>query len=148
MGAHGQANWHPDGCLAALAQALRPCPPGPRTGLVPPSDRGTPYCADAYQAQVRAAGLVCPMTEGSGDCYQDCYQNALAERLNGILQDEFLVPQHLPPARRLVAQAVHLYKNERPHQALHYRTPNQVHPQAKSPTGKSGQGSCLFSVNV
>jgi putative transposase len=90
------------------------------------------------------------MTEGSGDCYQDCYQNALAERLNGILQDEFLflVPRHLPPARRLVAQDVPLYKNERPHRALDYRTPNQVHPQAKSPAGKSGQGSCLFSVNV
>jgi putative transposase len=70
------------------------------------------------------------MTEGTGDCYQ----NALAERVNGILKDEFLfvTATDLAEARQLVAQAVHLYNHERPHLALNYLTPNQVHQLIKS----------------
>jgi putative transposase len=109
------------------------------------SDRGSQYCADAYQTALQAAGLRCSMTEGD-----DCYQNALAERVNGILKDEFLfvLPEDLAQARLLVQQAVHLYNEERPHLALNYRTPNQVHRQAKTPVGKSERGPCLISVNI
>jgi len=137
---------HAQGCLAALDQALRQCPPGQRAGLVHHSDRGTQYCADVYQARLRAQGLVCSMTEGTGDGYQ----NALAERVNGILQDEFLfvVPDDLAQARVLVAQAVPLYNHERPHLALGFQTPNHVHQQGKSPAGKSVPGPCLIPVNV
>ena len=72
-----------------------------------------------------------------------------AERVNGILKDEFLfmLPDELAQARLLVGQAVHLYNEERPHLALNYLTPNQVHQQGKSPTGKSEQGPCLIPVN-
>ena len=91
------------------------------------------------------------MTDG-----YDCYQNALAERVNGILKDEFLfvLPDDgaqarllVDQARLLVDQAVHLYNEERPHLALNYLTPNQVHQQAKSPAGKSERGPCLIPVN-
>ncbi|WP_394355271.1 IS3 family transposase [Hymenobacter montanus] len=146
VGAHVQASLHADGCRAALAQALNGCPPARRLGLVHHSDRGTQYCSDAYQRQLRAAGLVCSMTEGTGDCYQ----NALAERVNGILKDEFLfvTAADLDQARRLVTQAVQLYNDERPHLALQYATPTQVHQQATSPAGKSERGPCLISVNI
>ena len=85
------------------------------------------------------------MTDG-----YDCYQNALAERVNGILKDEFLfvLPDDLAQARLLVDQAVHLYNEEQPHLALNYLTPNQVHLQGKSPAGKSEQDPCLITVNV
>jgi len=85
------------------------------------------------------------MTDG-----YDCYQNALAERVNGILKDEFLfvLPDDLAQARLLVQQAVHLYNEERPHLALNYLSPNQVHQPAKSPAGKSERGPCLISVNI
>lgn len=80
----------------------------------------------------------------------DWYQKALAERVNGILKDEFLfsLPDDLAQARLLVQQAVHLYKEERPHLSLNYLTPTQVHQQAKSPAGKSERGPCLIAVNV
>ncbi|WBA43955.1 integrase core domain-containing protein [Hymenobacter canadensis] len=59
----------------------------------------------------------------------DCYQNVLAERVNGILKDEFLfvLPDDLAQARLLVDQAVNLYNQQRPHLALNYLTPNKAH---------------------
>ena len=64
------------------------------------------------------------MTDG-----YDCYQNALAERVNGILKDEFLfvLLDDLAQARLLVDPGVYLYNEERLHLALNYLTPNQVH---------------------
>ncbi|GAA4006386.1 hypothetical protein GCM10022408_17700 [Hymenobacter fastidiosus] len=69
------------------------------TGLIHHSDRGSQYCSDACQAALQAAGLRCSTTDG-----YDCYQNALAERVNGILKDEFLfvLPDDLTQARLLV----------------------------------------------
>jgi transposase InsO family protein len=64
------------------------------------------------------------MTDG-----YDCYQNALAERINGILKTEFLLgrPQNLEQARRMVKQSVDIYTKERSHMALKYKTPDEVH---------------------
>lgn len=143
VGHHVHASLHTTGCLAALAQAVRAAGPTAGGGLHH-SDRGSQYCSDAYQSALQAAGLRCSMTDG-----YDCYQNALAERVNGILKDEFLfvLPDDLAQARLLVDQAVHLYNEERPHLALNYLTPNQVHQPAKSPAGKSERGPCLIPVN-
>jgi len=64
------------------------------------------------------------MTDG-----YDCYQNALAERVNGILKDEFLRhrPVDLAQATKMVAHSVQIYNSERPHTALKYKTPDAVH---------------------
>jgi len=66
----------------------------------------------------------CSMTDG-----YDCYQNALAERVNGILKGEFLLqrPHDLAQARRMVEQSIAIYNHERPHLSLKYRTPDEVH---------------------
>ncbi|CCN50656.1 conserved hypothetical protein [Vibrio nigripulchritudo MADA3029] len=56
----------------------------------------------------------------------DCYQNALAERINGILKMEYLL-NDLQEARRMVAESVKLYNEHRPHTALKYKTPDDVH---------------------
>ena len=81
------------------------------------------------------------MTDG-----YDCYQNALAERVNGILKDEFLfvLLDDLVQARLLVDQGVHLYNEERPHLALNYLTPNQVHQQGKAPPENPSGALALF----
>ena len=144
VGAHVPSSLQTVGCLAALAQAVRQAGAA-AMGCLHHSDRGSQYCGAAYQAALQAAGLRCSMTDG-----YDCYQNALAERVNGILKDEFLfvLPDDLAQARLLVQQAVHLYNEERPHLALNYATPNQVHQQAKTPAGKSERGPCLIPVNV
>ena len=78
------------------------------------------------------------MTDG-----YDCYQNALAERINGILKTEFLLnrPANLEQARRIVEQSVDIYNHERPHLALKYKTPDEVH---RAFLGKQESGrSCL-----
>lgn len=144
VGHHVHASLHTVGCLAALERAVRGAGAA-AAGTIHHSDRGSQYASDAYQAALDKAKLRCSMTDG-----YDCYQNALAERVNGILKDEFLfvLPDDLTQARLLVDQAVHLYNEERPHLALNYLTPNQVHQQGKSPAGKSERGPCLITVNI
>ena len=64
------------------------------------------------------------MTDG-----YDCYQNALAERVNGILKNEYLLrkPKDLTQAKQMVAESIYLYNHDRPHMALKYKTPSEVH---------------------
>jgi putative transposase len=64
------------------------------------------------------------MTDG-----YDCYQNALAERVNGILKHELLLqlPDDLHQARRMVRQSIAIYNAERPHSSLQLKTPDEVH---------------------
>lgn len=64
------------------------------------------------------------MTDG-----YDCYQNALAERVNGILKNEYLLikPNSLAEAKKIVKQSVEIYNQKRPHTALKYKTPDEVH---------------------
>ncbi|NTS78894.1 transposase, partial [Catenovulum sp. SM1970] len=64
------------------------------------------------------------MTDG-----YDCYQNALAERVNGILKNEYVLmkPNNLNEARKMVKQSVDLYNQQRPHSALKYKTPDEIH---------------------
>ncbi len=144
VGHHVHGSLHTAGCLAALERAVRGAGRA-ATGCIHHSDRGSQYASDAYQTALNKAKLRCSMTDGS-----DCYQNALAERVNGLLKDEVLVvlPDDLAQARLLVNQAMHLYNEERPRLALNYLTPNQVPLQGKSPAGKSEHGPCLISVNI
>lgn len=62
------------------------------------------------------------------DEYDSC-QNAVAERFNGILKGQFLLPtpSNLAEARKLIAQSIQIYNNERPHSNLKNKTPNEVH---------------------
>lgn len=106
----------------ALRKALRE-----RTGRAPlihHSDRGIQYCCDSYQQLHRQYGIQCSMTDG-----YDCYQNALAERVNGILKTEFLLvqPRDIEQARQMVDESVQTYNRDRPHLALKYKTPDAVH---------------------
>lgn len=101
----------------------------PTQPLIHHSDRGSQYCADHYQQLHRRHGIHCSMTDG-----YDCYQNALAERINGILKYEFLViqPANLQEARQMVAESVAIYNQCRPHLSLQYQTPDQVHYKQKA----------------
>ncbi|WP_293793070.1 IS3 family transposase [Stenotrophomonas sp.] len=95
-----------------------------RQRLIHHSDRGIQYCSDNYQKIHAKHGLTCSMTDG-----YDCYQNALAERTNGILKCEFLLrrPRDLGQARQMVAEAVEIYNAERPHLSLKMQTPDAMH---------------------
>jgi putative transposase len=106
----------------ALKMALRTRQSQQR--LVHHSDRGIQYCSSYYQEIHQRHGLDCSMTDG-----YDCYQNALAERVNGILKGELLLqrPADLEQARRMVRESVQIYNAERPHLSLKMQTPDEVH---------------------
>ena len=120
--------WHVHASLQTeeVAQAMKMALRGRQTQgqLVHHSDRGIQYCSTHYQALHRLHGIQCSMTDG-----YDCYQNALAERVNGILKGEFLLhrPADLNQARQMVAQSIQIYNHERPHLSLKMQTPDAVH---------------------
>jgi len=114
------------GCLAALQQALADLPAGATP--IHHSDQGTQYCCHEYVNRLVAHGLSVSMTETD-----HCAENALAERMNGILKSEYGLGGEFKTkagAHLAVAQAVHLYNNRRPHTALGYRTPQEAHSLA------------------
>jgi transposase InsO family protein len=95
-----------------------------RQRLVHHSDRGVQYCSGHYQAIHARHGVTCSMTDG-----YDCYQNALAERVNGILKNEFLLrrPANLRQATTMVKESIAIYNQERPHNSLKNKMPDAVH---------------------
>jgi putative transposase len=111
---------------AAVARAFKMAVKGRRSDqrLIHHSDRGIQYCSREYQSLHEQYGITCSMTDG-----YDCYQNALAERVNGILKNEFLLhkPRNLEEARKMVKQSIRIYNEKRPHTSLKYKTPDEVH---------------------
>lgn len=68
------------------------------------------------------------MTDG-----YDCYQNALADRINGILKQEFLLYkcQNIDELKQLVDESILIYNEMRPHLSLGVKTPNQLHKKGQ-----------------
>lgn len=122
LGHHVHASLQANEVAVAYRRALKQ-----RFGKLPlihHSDRGIQYCSALYQQIHQHHGVQCSMTDG-----YDCYQNALAERVNGILKGELLLhtPANLDEARKMVDQSVQIYNKHRPHLALKYKTPDEVH---------------------
>lgn len=92
------------------------------------SDRGLQYCSGEYQQTLKRHNITPSMTDG-----YDCYQNALAERVNGILKQEFLLYkcQNIHELKRLVDESIVIYNEIRPHLSLGMQTPNQVHKKSQ-----------------
>ena len=128
LGARHIVGWHLSrdlshhAALHALAMAQQTL--GDCTGIVHHSDRGSQYCCHAYRAALHAAHMLPSMTDGN-----HCYQNAVAERVNGILKDEFDLDTVFPTftvAQAAVASAIHRYNTIRPHGSLALHTPHTV----------------------
>lgn len=92
------------------------------------SDRGLQYCSKIYQEKLLKSNITPSMTDG-----YDCYQNALAERINGILKQEFLLYkcQNIEELKQLVDESILIYNEMRPHLSLGLKTPNQVHKKGQ-----------------
>jgi len=122
VGYHVDDNMKADSVKLAYSRALRQRKTN--STLVHHSDRGVQYCSNEYQQLHRQYQVKCSMTDG-----YDCYQNALAERINGILKNEYLLvkPNDLKEARKMVEQSIAIYNQRRPHTALKYKTPDEVH---------------------
>ena len=112
-----------EGTLRALQMALEALP-GP-IPLTHHSDRGLQYCSHAYVKLLAAHGIQISMTEEN-----HVYENAKAERVNGILKSEFLLGERLPSfeaAKELVKESIQIYNEERLHLSLDYQTPAMKH---------------------
>jgi transposase InsO family protein len=115
------------GCIKALEMALADLPEGAQP--IHHSDRGCQYCCHDYARKLQQKGLAISMTETNHSA-----ENALAERVNGILKTEYDLGGQFATkkeARRAVDQAIHLYNTRRPHMALGYRIPEMVHSLAE-----------------
>lgn len=112
-----------EGSLKAVKMALKGVNnPG---GLIHHSDRGIQYCSKAYVSLLKRHNVRISMTEES-----HVYENALAERVNGILKNEFSLGKRLRSyaiAKKMVKEAIEIYNNERLHMSLNYGTPAQKH---------------------
>ncbi|WP_456425774.1 IS3 family transposase [Rhodocaloribacter sp.] len=114
-----------EGSLRALEQALGQTTKAERKGLIHHSDRGVQYCCRAYRERLARAGVRVSMSATGNP-----YENALAERVHGILKQELgldAVFVDERQARRALREAVRLYNDRRPHLALDYCKPSQVH---------------------
>lgn len=116
-----------EGCQRALRMALR----GVKNSeaLIHHSDRGVQYCSKGYVDILDEHKSKISMTE------QDhVYENAVAERVNGILKSEFLLGEKLRSfqiAKELTAESIKIYNEKRLHTSLDYQTPEQRHAGSK-----------------
>jgi len=114
--------------LKALAMALKGLKGTGRP--IHHSDRGCQYASHAYVKAAQQAGLTMSMTENNHSA-----ENALAERVNGILKQEYWLDANFEfkgQARKATVEGIHLYNYRRPHTALTFNTPGMVHDNYKT----------------
>ena len=114
------------GCMRAFKMAVAHARPAP--GLIHHSDRGIQYCSNLYVAELKKRNFKISMTEEN-----HCYENAVAERVNGILKDEFYLDQcffNTPSAKKATKSAIDIYNYKRLHLSLAFQTPNRVFENA------------------
>jgi putative transposase len=108
----------------------------PNRGLIHHSDRGFQYCSDDYIAMLSNNNIQPSMTE-----VYDPYENAIAERVNGILKDEFDIGEgfinHLQAVKE-IKYAIETYNTFRPHFSCEKLTPQQAHEFGKYKLKKWG----------
>ncbi len=115
-----------EGAMRAVKMSLKRCPDS--KGLIHHSDRGIQYCCKQYTQLLQKHKMEISMTEEN-----HCYENAIAERVNGILKQEFLLDEKFENkamAIKAVKQAIDSYNNRRPHWSLGLSTPQQIHQAA------------------
>jgi putative transposase len=115
--------------IQALKMALSGL--GPESHFLPihHSDRGIQYCSHAYVTLLKKENIQISMTENG-----DPLENAIAERINGIIKEEYLDNYdilNVNEAKELLKRVVELYNNERPHMSIGNFTPNHLHQATK-----------------
>jgi len=92
-------------------------------GLIHHSDRGIQYCSNLYTGLLAVEGILISMSEKGNP-----YENAVAERVNGILKEEFMLSETFKTkelAYKATKEAIKTYNEFRPHMSINYMTPNQ-----------------------
>jgi transposase InsO family protein len=124
VGYHLSQSLKARGTLIALEKAIATLDPG-QPAPIHHSDRGVQYCCDAYVERLKEAGITISMTQNGSP-----YENAMAERINGILKSEFELNKTfrsysgtIDPLQR----AIDVYNRLRPHLSIDNLTPNEAH---------------------
>lgn len=128
MGHYLSDNLKTEGTLRALKMAMahRKYPDKP---LIHHSDRGLQYCAPVYTGMLSDNHIDISMTQS-----YDPYENAVAERVNGILKDEFEIGDGFVDQKHAameIKHAISVYNNERPHLSCDYLTPAIAHTKSE-----------------
>jgi putative transposase len=127
MGISFRSDLLAQGCVDALHMALSNRQ-YKQEKLIHHSDRGSQYCCKDYIDLLHSANASVSMTENG-----DPYENALAERMNGIIKNEFnlySIALSFDDTYQLIVQSVDTYNNVRPHSSCDYLTPSQAHKQS------------------
>lgn len=125
--------------VKALEQAMKALKEGEKP--IHHSDRGSQYCSHEYVRLLEDKGCRISMTEKN-----HCAENAMAERVNGILKQEYELDTEFKTKKQAIRgfkQAVYLYNNLRPHMSLKYKIPSEVHSQ-----DREGKSSTPMGVEV
>lgn len=112
-----------EGALRCLGRAMRQCPCPER--LIHHSDRGFQYCSNEYVGRLKSKGIQISMSEAG-----NCYENAMAERVNGILKSEYGLEETFVDegeARQCAREGIRAYNEQRPHWSLNLQIPAVVH---------------------
>lgn len=122
VGYHLNRDLSAQGCIKALDMALKTLTE--RTSLIHHSDRGSQYCSFEYVDRLATHDVAISMTQNS-----DPRENAIAERINGIIKQEFLEACYstFTQAAQEVKRAVYIYNYERLHSSINMQTPAQAH---------------------
>lgn len=111
--------------LSALEQAIKQAEGLDLSSLIHHSDRGSQYCCNQYIERLKEVGARISMTEDGNPT-----DNAIAERINGIIKQEWLYkmkrPRNIEQERLLIERIVEFYNNKRPHMANGMKTPAQI----------------------
>jgi transposase InsO family protein len=117
----------------------------PKRKLIHHSDRGLQYCNPMYTDTLERENIKISMTTK-----YDPYENSIAERVNGILKDEFDISNRRMTKRdatKNIERSIHIYNNERPHLSCELLTPNQAHTRGRYTYKKWGKYSITETWN-
>ena len=126
MGYYVADNMNTESSVAALNMAIKQRK-NSEIPLIHHSDRGLQYCANDYQKILSENAILPSMTQNS-----DPYENAVAERINGILKQEFMIDKYnldLKIMKQIVKESIDIYNELRPHYSNYMLTPDQMHLQ-------------------
>lgn len=114
-----------DGSYLALEQAIENCGKDGFNNLIHHSDRGVQYCSKQYTKLLKANGIAISTTQDGSP-----YDNAIAERVNGILKQEFIRDKYyntIEDIEKDIDKFITIYNDKRLHASLGYKTPSDVY---------------------
>lgn len=130
MGYCVQGSLQATGAVKSLQMALQNTKPAEVKGCIHHSDRGIQYCCDTYTGLLINNGFTISMTEQS-----DPLENAIAERINKTIKEEFTDQKEISfititAAKKSIKQFIDFYNNQRPHRSIDWLTPSQAYQRA------------------